>query len=272
MTSQLRQRRETSTSATVDRARDAASVEEQHCPPTLLLHRGKLGEERGRERIARLAPQVDDAHRRHRRADTRGQGETLEPRPALRARRRAPVDRDRPLERGTLGGDRTRVVARIRLLLERGVVLFVDDDEPEVANRREDRRARAYDHARLAARDPLALVSTLRLAESGVHDRDPVAEARGEPSYRLRGERDLRYEHDRTPVASEGDSARLEVDLGLAAPGRTVQQQVITPVGERRDDAVDGFPLRIGQRRRLGSPSSTLPRAGGRRSPRRPGA
>ena len=151
-------------------------------------------------------------------------------------------------------------------------MLFVDDDEPEVANRREDRRARAYDHARLATRDPLALVSTLRLAESGVHDRDLVAEARGEPSYRLRGERDLRYEHDRTPVAGEGDGARLEVDLGLAAPGRTVQQHVMTPSASAETMLSTASRCASVSVVGSGSPSSTLPSAGGRRSPRRAGA
>ena len=92
---------------------------------------GELGEQRRRERIARLAAQIDDAHGRQRRADPRRQLEPLEPRPALDARRRAPVDGDGALERRPLGRDGACVVARIRLLLEGRVVLLVDDDQPE---------------------------------------------------------------------------------------------------------------------------------------------
>ena len=44
-------------------------------------------------------------------------------------------------------------------------MLLVDDDQAEPAHRREDRRAGADDHARLAARDPLALVAPLGVGE-----------------------------------------------------------------------------------------------------------
>ena len=166
-----------------------------------------------------------------------GSSEPLQPSPALHPRRRAPVDGDRSFQRRALGRDRACVVARIRLLLERRVVLFVDDDEPELANGREDRGARADHDAGLAARDPLALVPALRVTERRVQDRDPVAEARGEPTHRLGREGDLGDEHDRTEAARERGGTGLEVDLRLAAPGRAVQQQVIAPAGERCDDS-----------------------------------
>ena len=136
--------------AAVDRPRDAAAVQEQHRASSPLLDAGELGEQRRRERVSRLAAQVDEAHGRHRRADARRQLEPVEPRPALHPRGRAPVDGDGAFERGALRGHRARVVARVRLLLEGAVVLLVDDDQAERGHGREDGRARADDDARLA--------------------------------------------------------------------------------------------------------------------------
>ena len=138
--------------AAVDRARDAAPVEEENRAAAALLDRGELREKRRRQRIPGLATEVDELDRRHRSADPSGQLEPLEARPALRARRRAAVDGDRALERRPLRRDRARVVARIRLLLERRVVLLVDDDEAEPRDRREDRGASAHDDRRLSGR------------------------------------------------------------------------------------------------------------------------
>ncbi len=146
----------------VDRTRDASAVEEEDRAPASLLHAGELGKQRSRERIATLTPQVDDADARHRGADPKGEREPLEPRPALGPRRGAPVHGDRALQSGSLGGHRPRVVARVGLLLVGGVVLLVHDHEAEVGDGSEDRGARADDDARLAERDPLALVSAAR--------------------------------------------------------------------------------------------------------------
>ena len=207
------------------------------------------GHQRRRERVAGLAAQVDDLDRRQRGRDPAAELQPLERLPALGARRRAPVDGDRLLERGTLGGDGARVVARVGLLLVRGVVLLVDADDAEVAHRREDRRARADDDARLAARDALALVAALALGERRVQHGDAVAEARGEARERLRRERDLRDEHDRAAATRERLLAGAQVDLGLAAAGRAVEQEVAAASVERLDDPRARGPLRL---RRLG--------------------
>ena len=117
-------------------------------PPSASLP--ELGEERRRERVARLAPEIDDPHRRERAREPAAELEPLQPLPALRPRRRAAVDGDRALERGALRGDGARVVARVGLLLVGGVVLLVDADQPERGNRGEDRGAGADDDRRLA--------------------------------------------------------------------------------------------------------------------------
>ncbi len=55
--------------AAVERRRDAAPVEQQDRLAAVLGDPAELGQERRGERIALLAPKVDDAHPRHRRAD-----------------------------------------------------------------------------------------------------------------------------------------------------------------------------------------------------------
>ena len=134
------------TRAAVDRRHEPAPVQEQDRLAAVLRDPAELGEERRRERVTRLAAQVDDLHRRHRSTETSAELETLEPLPALRPRRRAPVDRDRTLERGPLRRDRAGVVARVGLLLVGGVVLLVDADQAEARHRREDGRACSDDH------------------------------------------------------------------------------------------------------------------------------
>src|SRR5204862_2841330 len=96
-----------------------------------LRDRTELREQRRRERIARLAPQIDHTHRRQRTGDATAELEPLEAAPGLRPRRRAAEHRHRALQRGALRRDGACVVARIRLLLVRRVVLLVDADDAE---------------------------------------------------------------------------------------------------------------------------------------------
>ena len=144
--------------------------------------------------------------------------EPLEPLPALRARRRAPVDRDRVLERGALGRDGARVVARVGLLLVPRSRAPRRRRSGRVAAPARTRRSAPDHDRRLAGRDPLPLVPSLRVGQPRVEDRDPVAEAGLEAAEGLRGERDLRDEDDRASPALERRRAGLKVDLGLAAP------------------------------------------------------
>ncbi len=237
--------------AAVDRRHEPAPVQQQDRLAAVLRDPSELGEKRRRKRVAGFAAQVDDLHRRHRSTQPRAELEPLEPLPALRPRRRAPVDRDGTLERGPLRRDRACVVARVGLLLVRGVVLLVDADQAEAQHRREDGRARSDDHRRLSRDDPLALVAPLRLGQARVEHGDPVAEASLEAPQGLRRERDLGDEHDRPPASLERGGARLEVDLGLAAPGCPGEQEMSAAGVERLDDPRDRLLLWLGQLCRL---------------------
>ena len=160
----------------MQRRGDAATVQHQDRLAAPIRDAAQRLQQRRRERIAGLPPQVDDPHRRQPRTDPAAQLEPLERDPALRPGRRRAVESDRALERRALCGDRARVVARVRVLLVRRVVLLVDDDQPQPAHRGEDGRPRADDDASRAVRDPFTLVAALGLGERRVQDRHPVAE------------------------------------------------------------------------------------------------
>ena len=82
----------------------------------------------------------------------------------LRARRGGAGQQPRAGLVGAEGGDVAGVVARVALLLVGGVVLLVDDDQPEALDRGEDRRARADGDPRLARAQAPPLVVALALA------------------------------------------------------------------------------------------------------------
>ena len=169
---------------------------------------------------------ADHLHRRQRAAvDALAQLQPLVADLALRPRRGAAGEQQRALELRPPLRDHARVVAGVALLLVGRVVLLVDDDQPEVLERREHRRARADAHARLAPAHPPPLVVALALRQLGVHDRDGVAEALDEAPRGLRSQRDLGHEHDRRLAALERRGHRAQVDLGLAAAGHAVEQQ-----------------------------------------------
>ena len=177
-------------------------------------------------------------------------------------------------------GDAARVVARVALVLVAGVVLLVDDDQAEVGQRREDRRAGPHADPRRTAAQAHPLVVALAVGELGVQDGDGVAEARDEARHDLRGQRDLGDEHEHRPPLLERRARGVQVDLGLARAGHALQQQQRAGLG--RGDRLQRGGLVGGQRRRLalgadrdvrrarGGPArastATRPRASRRRS------
>jgi hypothetical protein len=81
-------------------------------------------------------------------------------------------------------GDIARRVAHAVLLLERGIVLLVDDDQAEARQRRENRQPGAEHDARLAgkARPPVALAR--RFGQFAVQADTPVSGKRARPGLR----------------------------------------------------------------------------------------
>ena len=135
-----------------------------------------------------------------------------------------PATSTAPRPRRAPAGDGAGVVAGVALLLVGGVVLLVDHDQAEVADRGEDGRARADADARLAAAQAPPLVVALAGGEGRVEDREAVAEPGPEARHRLRREADLGDEDDRAAAARQRRLDRGQVDLGLARAGDAVQQ------------------------------------------------
>ena len=85
------------------------------------------------------------------------------------------------------------VVARRLGLFVAVVVLFVDDDQAQILNRRKHARSRRDNHARLASADASPLLGTLGIVECGMQNRHPIAEARKELSGNGGRQRNLRH-------------------------------------------------------------------------------
>jgi hypothetical protein len=188
----------------------------------------------------RLLPQIDDLDLRPRpRTRSFRQDEARQPSLAgaplqLHRRRRGPED-----ERGALfarphSRHGASVVARRLALLVGGIVRFVEDDEAELGQRRENRGAGAHDRVHVATSRALPFRGALAVGQAAVEERDPIAEARHQPPHERRRERDLGHQEDPAPAPLPGGLQSREVHLGLAAPGDAVEKELL---GASRADA-----------------------------------
>ena len=106
-------------------------------------------------------------------------------------------------------------------------MLFIDDDQPEILERREDGAARADDDPRAARLNLVPFIVPLAFGQMAVQDRDHLlrlGEAALESLDRLRRERNFRNEHDGRFPAREGRTDRLQINLRLPAAGHAVEQ------------------------------------------------
>ena len=226
---------------------------------------------------------VDRAHRRHRAPRVARSSRRRERVAALarvgvaleRGRRGAEHDGNAEALRAT-HGHVARRVAQALLLLVRGIVLLVDDDEPEVAERREHREPRSEHDARGARlrgeprRGALALVAggcaPRRAPRAGKRLRTCASSCGVRP---ISGTSSSAWRPARERCRDE-----LQVDLGLAAAGDALQQD--------RMEAPDARAARARSPRAAASVSSCsgakpvgpapAAGAGGERAARAPGA
>ena len=103
-------------------------------------------------------------------------------------------------------------------------MLLVDDDQAEIGERQEQRRARPDDRARFAARHRPPCAFALPLGEAGMPLARARAEAGGETVEELGGQRDLGQQHERLPPLPQRLGDRLEIDLRLARAGDALEQ------------------------------------------------
>src|SRR5690606_23525866 len=110
-------------------------------------------------------------------------------------------------------------IAKALLLLEGGVVLLVDNDEPGVRELREHGRARADDYPRRAAASPAPCSKPLGVGQSRMHDRELTAETCAQSVHELRGQSDLGDQKQRLTASRKLLGNEAQENFRLAAAG-----------------------------------------------------
>ena len=114
------------------------------------------------------------------------------------------------------------LVTRSLVLLVRGLVLLVDNDDAHIAQRCEQRTAGADHHARTPGPDEIPLVVTLPLAHARVHDGDRMTEAATETGDCLGSQADFGHQDQCRLMARHHLFDGAEVHLRLAGTGYAV--------------------------------------------------
>ena len=190
--------------------RKAATVVQQHGLFAALDYAFQAFHQRFREHgataVCELAAQIGNANRRQHgvprafgHLDARPGGAAVRTAAAAvegLGRGRGGTQHERaPIAPRHLGSHLARMVARAGTLLVAGLVLLVDDDEAQVAERAKERRAGADDHTGRTAGDHIPLVQTLTRRKTRMEHSDRLAKARAKTADGLGRQRDLGHEH-----------------------------------------------------------------------------
>ena len=128
-------------------------------------------------------------------------------------------NKQRALVRGAVLGHIARVIARRLLGFICAVLLLVEDEHPEMLDRRENCRARADDDARAAGFDLFKAVIPFSGRQRGVQHSDCVTELCGKLPHHLRCQADLRHQHDCTFALLKRMRNQFEIYLRFSAAG-----------------------------------------------------
>ena len=131
----------------------------------------------------------------------------------------------RSFELSPLQGAVAPLIARRFLLFIGTVMLLVDDDHPQVAQRREYCRPSSHRHLTVPIADLFPLVEPLALGESAVQDGHPVTKPGTESTCDLGSEANLGHHHQGPALLLQHRFDNVEIDLGLARTGDSMQQQ-----------------------------------------------
>ena len=129
-------------------------------------------------------------------------------------------------------------------------MLFIDDDDPEVRNRSEDRRASPEHDARVSAEGASPRPEPLGIGERRVEHCHRRVESIAESPNELRRQTDLGHQHERAPTLLENALHETQVYLGLAAARDAVEDEGAEAI-EHLANSVDRHPLLITQLRPL---------------------
>ena len=193
---------------------------------SLELRGNRPGAMRGLEILA----QVDNFHRRerpvlHARIELQklvfSRARILK---TFKRRRRRTKQRDRPFEFRAHHGHVPPVIARRFFLLVARLLLFIDHDQPEIFDRRENGRARSHHHARLAAPHAPPFPRALHFRQRAVQHRDARAKSRAAQSAAPKRQRDFRNQNQRGLVPRKRRLHGVEIHFRFAAAGDAVEQ------------------------------------------------
>ena len=127
-----------------------------------------------------------------------------------------------------LGRHLARVVTRAGALLIAGLVLLVDDDEAQIAERAKERRAGTHDHTRGTAGNHIPLVQALAGRKARMEHGDRLAKARAKAADGLGRQRNLGHQHAGRAAGREHALDGGEVHLGFAGAGDAVDKDHVS--------------------------------------------
>ena len=110
-----------------------------------------------------------------------------------------------------------RRVAKSFVLLVRGIVLLVDDDQGETRQRAEHGGTRADDDARLAAMGRAPGIAALGAPQPRMHRHHAGAKAPAKTLHQLRRQRNFRHQDQRLSALRDRRGDDPHIDFGLAA-------------------------------------------------------
>ena len=119
-------------------------------------------------------------------------------------------------------------VTRAGALLIAGLVLLVDDDEAQIAERAKERRAGTHDHTRGTAGNHIPLVQALAGRKARMEHGDRLAKARAKAADGLGRQRNLGHQHAGRAAGREHALDGGEVHLGFAGAGDAVDKDHVS--------------------------------------------
>ncbi len=115
------------------------------------------------------------------------------------------------------------VIPRRLILLERAIVLFVNNHQAQLRSRRKNGTASPDNHVNVPRRDLLPIPMSLRVRQLTMQHGDSRKPA-AETLPRLWGQADFRDQHNRLFTAGDDLFYRLQINLGLPTTRYTMQQ------------------------------------------------
>ena len=158
-------------------------------------------------------------------------------------RRRRTQQRNRAFEFRAHDGDVPPVIARRLFLLVARLLLFIHDDQAQIFERREHRRARSHHDARLAAPHAPPFARALHFRQRAVQHGNARAEPRAAQPPHPQRQRNFRNQNQRRLVPRERRFHGPKIHFRLAAAGNAVEQAHLK--GARIEPAADFAQLAL---------------------------